>query len=78
MVLQPLLFALKGIPQVKYEKKLMILPVSLLFSQHCDIIWPKFCPKTTFDLIFLLVSSEGDSINTKKFNWNPVALKKMC
>ena len=75
MVLQPLLFALKGIPQVKYEKKLMILPVSLLLIL---IIWPKFCPKTTSDLIFLLVSSEGNSINTKKFNWNPVALKKIC
>ena len=31
MVLQPLLLALKGNSQVKYEKNLMILPVSSLF-----------------------------------------------
>ena len=29
MVLQPLIFALKGIPQVEYEKNLMIMSVSL-------------------------------------------------
>ena len=35
MVLQPLFFALiKGIPQRKYEKSVMIMPVSLLFSEH--------------------------------------------
>ena len=31
MVLKPLIFALKGILQIKYEKNLMIMPVSLLF-----------------------------------------------
>ena len=30
---QLLLFALKGIPHVKYETKLLIMPVSLLFPQ---------------------------------------------
>ena len=34
VVLQPLLLAFKGNPQVKYEKNLMLLPVPLLFSQH--------------------------------------------
>ena len=33
---QLLLFALNGIPHVKYEENLLIMPVSLLFSQH----WP--------------------------------------
>ena len=40
----------------KILKYLMILPVSLLSSQH--LISPKSCPKTMLDLIFLLVSSE--------------------
>ena len=32
---QPLIFALKGIPpHVKYEKNLLKMPVSLLFSQR--------------------------------------------
>ena len=34
MFVQPLFFALKGIPLVKYEKKLSIMPSSVLFSQH--------------------------------------------
>ena len=34
VVLQPLLLAFKGNPQVKYEKNLMLLPVPLLFSLH--------------------------------------------
>ena len=31
---QSLPLALKGIPHVKYEKKLLIMPISLLSSQH--------------------------------------------
>ena len=54
MVLQPLLFALKGIPLVKYEKKNDNACFSTFFIT-LDLIWPKFCPKTTPTLIFLAV-----------------------
>ena len=80
MVLQSLLFALKGIPQVKYQKTIMIMMVSLLFSQQ-DQFWPKICPKTTPTLIFFAgfqSSMLGNSINVKNFNWNPVVPKEFC
>ena len=52
------------------------------FFTILDIIWPKFCPKTTPNLTFLLVSNEvpmlGNSINIKNFHWNPVVLKKIA
>ena len=81
MVLQPLLLALKGNHQVKYEKKLMILPVALLSFTTLGIIWPTFCPKTTPDLIFLAGFQWNllrNSIKIKNFNWNPVVLKNVC
>ena len=35
MFVEPLLFALKGIPHINMKKKpLLIMPISLLFSQH--------------------------------------------
>ena len=34
LFVQLLLFALKGIPYVTYEKNLLIIPVPLLFAQH--------------------------------------------
>ena len=37
--MQPLLFALKGVPHIKYEKK-TIDHAGFFFSQH----WTKFCP----------------------------------
>ena len=46
MVLQPLLFTLEAILQVKYEENLM-MPVSLFFFTTLDLIWPKFCSKIT-------------------------------
>ena len=45
MFAQPLFFALKGIPGVKYEKKLSIMPISLLFSQHWAEFGPHFAPR---------------------------------
>ena len=50
---QPLVFALKGIPHVKYEKNVLLMPVSLLFFTKLGLIWPKFWSKTTPTLIFL-------------------------
>ena len=58
MVLQPLLLALKSNPQVKHEKTLMILLVSLLFhniGHNLAQILPQ--GHTQFDF-FLLVSNE--------------------
>ena len=49
---QALLFTLKGIPHVKYEKNLLIMPFSFTFFTTLGLIWPKFCPKTTPALIF--------------------------
>ena len=51
MFLQPLLFALKGIPQVKYEKTNYNICFFTFFTT-LDQIWPKFFPKTTPTLIF--------------------------
>ena len=55
------------------------------FFTTLDIIWPKFCPKTTPNLILFASfqwSMLGNSIDIKKFNWNPVllavVLKKFC
>ena len=53
MSVQPLFFALKGIPHVKYEKKLLTMPISLLYFTTLGLIWPKFCPKTTPTLTYL-------------------------
>ena len=58
MVLQPVLFALKGIPRVKYEKKPNGNACFFTFFITLDLIWPKFSPMTTPILIFLLVSNE--------------------
>ena len=58
MVLQRLLLALKGNPQVRYEKNFMILPVFLLFhntGHNLAQILPQ--DHTQFDF-FLLVSDE--------------------
>ena len=76
MFVQPLLLALKCTPCAKYEKNLLIMPISLLFFTTLDLIWPKFCPKTTPILFFLLLLLLlGDLININNFNYNPVILK---
>ena len=51
MVLQPLLLALKGNPQVKYEKNQWYCLFLYFFLTTLDIIWPKFCSKITLNLI---------------------------
>ena len=41
-------FALKSIPHVKYEKKkkkVLVMPVSLPFSQHWTYFGPDFAPR---------------------------------
>ena len=43
VVLQPLLFVLKGIPQVKYEKKPNDIACFFTFFTTLHMIWPKFC-----------------------------------
>ena len=54
------------------------MPVSLLFFTTLDLIWPKFCPKTT-PILGILAGFQwnvlGDSININNFNCNPVILK---
>ena len=47
MFAQQLCFALKGIPDVKYEKKTIDNARSFTFFTTLDLIWPKFYPKTT-------------------------------
>ena len=42
---EPLFLALKGIPHVKYEKNLLTMPVSLVFSQDCTELGPNFTPR---------------------------------
>ena len=51
MVLQPLLLALKGNPQVKYEKNQWYCLFLYFFLTTLDIIWPIFCSKITLNLI---------------------------
>ena len=56
-------FALKSIPHVKYEKKKQKKKrfgnaSFLTFFTTLDLLWPRFCPKTSLTLIFLLVSNE--------------------
>ena len=49
----------------------------LYFFTTLDIIWPKFCPMTTPNLIFFAGFQSSllwNSINIKNFNWNPVIL----
>ena len=59
MFVQPLFFALNGIPQVKYEKKLSIMPISLLFIHNIGPNLAQILPQDhcQFDF-FCLVSSE--------------------
>ena len=53
MFAQPLLFGLKGIPHIKYEKKTSDNACFFTFFTTLDLIWPTFYPKTTPTLIFL-------------------------
>ena len=78
MFVQPLLLALKCIPRAKYEKNLLIMPISLLFFTTLDLIWLKCFPKTTPILIFFAGfqwNMLGDSININNFNCTPIILK---
>ena len=52
MFAKPLFFALKGIPNVKYEKKAIDNNHFFAFFTTLGLIWPKFCPKATSTLIF--------------------------
>ena len=52
MFVKPLLFALKGIPNVKYEKKAIDNNHFFTFFTTLGLIWPKFCPKARPTLIF--------------------------
>ena len=75
MVLQPLLIALKGILQVKYEIKTNDDACFITFFTTLDLVWPKFCPNTTPTLRFFTGFQWNmleNSINNKSFNWNPV------
>ena len=47
MFLEPLFFALKGIPHVKYEKKAIDNAHFFTFFTTLGLILPKFCPKAT-------------------------------
>ena len=78
MVLQPLLFALKGIHQVKYEKILMVMGVSLLFHNIGPNLAPNFVPRPNqiWFLAGFQLNMIGNSINIKNFYWNPLVLKK--
>ena len=83
MFVQPLLLALKCIPHAKYEKNLLIMPVSLLFFHNIGPNLAQILPQdhTHFILFFFAVfqwNMLGDSIGIKNFNWNPVVLKKIC
>ena len=83
MFVQPLLLALKCIPCAKYEKNPLIMPVSLLFFKTLDLVWSRFCPKTTpnfFSFFFFFYAGFqwnmlGNSININNFNCNPIVLK---
>ena len=55
---EPLLFALKGIPHVNMKKNPIDNAHFFTFFTTLGLIWPKFPPKTTPTLIFLLVSNE--------------------
>ena len=64
----PYFFPLKGIPHVKYEKNLLIMPVSLLFSQHWGPNLAQILPQDHihFDL-FCWFSNVMKY--AKRFNW---------
>ena len=73
------IFALKGNVHVKYEKNLLIMSIYLLFFATLDLIWLRFCPKTTPTLIFFAVfqwNMLGDAINIQnsKDTINPLQL----
>ena len=73
-------FLLKIVPHVKYERNLLIMPVSLLFHN----IGPNFAQilpqdHTHFDFFAgLEYNVLGDSIKINNFNYNPVVLKNIC
>ena len=79
MFVQPLLCASKGIPHAKYEKNLLLMPVSLLF--FCNI-GPNSVQILNQDHTYLFIfcvfqwNTLVDSINIDNFNWNPIVLKK--
>ena len=52
---QSLPLALKGIPHVKYEKKPIDNAHFFTFFTTWDLIWPKFCSKTTTTFLYLLI-----------------------
>ena len=66
----------------KIYKNLLIMAVSLLFSQHWTLFGSNFAPRPHQLWHFLLVSHEicyiQDSIKINNFDWNPVVLKKIA
>ena len=78
MFVQLLLLALKGIPNIKYEKKKIDNTHFFTFFTTLHIIWPKFCPKITPTLIFFCwfqMKCQGMQLMLIT-NWNPIVLKK--
>ena len=78
MFVQLLLLALKGIPNIKYEKKTIDNTHFFTFFTTLHIIWPKFCPKITPTLIFFCwfqMKCQGMQLMLIT-NWNPIVLKK--
>ena len=64
-------FSFKRYPPCRiWKKPIDNMPVSLLFFTTFNLVWPKFCPKTTSTLIFLLVSNDYSiNINNSNVGW---------
>ena len=56
----------------------MILHAFLLFSKHWTKYGPNVGPRPHPIFFYLLVANEGNSINIKNINCNPVVLKKFA
>ena len=81
MVLEPLLFTLKGIPQNKIWKKPNDIACFFTFFYNIGHNLAQILPQnhTRFDFFpGFQWSMLANSINIKNFNWSPVLLKNFC
>ena len=72
-------FCFKRYSPCKIWENLLDNACFFTFFRTLDLIWPKFCPKTTPTLTYFAGFQWNmlrDSIDFSNFNWNPVVLLK--
>ena len=75
-LIQTLICVLKGITQAKYFKNLLIMSVSLMFSQHWTQFGPNFVPRLHLFFCWFPMKMLWDLVNINNFDCSTVVVKK--